>query len=71
MNIKNDPEFLSELDKAYQYAAPFVQHTRFAIAYLQRPELQWSNGHVLDSATGELILHVQSGHVIPELQSKG
>lgn len=71
MNIKDDKKLLSELNKAYRYAAPFVQHTRFTIAYLQRPELQWSNGHILDSATGELILHVQSGYVIPELQSKG
>jgi hypothetical protein len=71
MNIKNDPEFLAELDKAYRYAAPYVARTRFAIAYLQRPELQWSNGHILDTATGEIVLHVQSGFVISELQSKG
>ena len=70
MNIKNDPELLAELDQAYRYAAPY-HRARFAIAYLSRPELQWSNGHILDTATGEIILHVQSNFVIPELQSKG
>jgi hypothetical protein len=70
MDIKNDPEFLSELDKAYRYAAPYI-HARFAIAYLQRPELIWSNVYVYDPTTGEMVIHAHYGIVTPELQSKG
>lgn len=64
-----DKELFKEICKAYQLAAPYIARTRFAIAYFNR-RLQWSDGHVIDPETGELVIHVFSGYIMPELRGK-
>ena len=66
-----DTELMEELHRAYEYAAPFTAHTRFAIAYLSRPELMWSvrGDWVFDRITGEIALDADTYQILPDLEA--